>query len=404
VTRFVAIWAGQLVSLLGSALTAFGLAVHIYRRTGDVADLAVIGIAAYAPQILVGPYGGVLADRRDRRRLMLAGDAGAALATAALLGCAAAGRLETWSAALLVALAAACQAMQWPAWEAAIVELVPVHQLARANGLVELARGITQLVAPLAAGVLFGRVGLGGIIAIDLATFAAGAVPLLAIRFPPRRAEARPSRGWLVDLAAAWRFVAARAGLVAMLLLFAGTALTFGVAELLLKPLVLASAEPWALGLVLSMVGGGIVAGAVTMAILGAPARKIATILWLQVAEGIALIAAGLAPSLEALCAAGFAYGAVIPPTFACARFVWQVKVPADLQGRVSALRNVTLLCAVPIGYAIAAPIAALLGTAPAIAAAGAVTAAAAALAYAFAPYRRIERALPDAGASQRGH
>ncbi|HWO20127.1 MAG TPA: MFS transporter [Kofleriaceae bacterium] len=397
--RFVAIWAGQLISLLGSALTAFGLAVHIYRSTGDTADLAVLGIAAYAPQILVGPYGGVLADRHDRRRLMLAGDAGAALATAALLACAAAGRLETWSAALLVALAAACQAVQWPAWEAAIVELVPVPQLARANGLVELARGITQLVAPLAAGVLFGRVGLGGLIAIDLATFAVGAIPLLALRLPPRRAGAHPPRGWLADLAAAWRFVAARAGLVAMLLLFAATALTFGVAELLLRPLVLASAAPWALGLVLSMIGGGIIAGAVAVAALGTPARKIASIWWLQLVEGLALVAAGLAPSLAALCAAGFVYGAVIPPTFACARFVWQVKVPIDLQGRVSALRNVTLLCAVPIGYALAPPLATRLGTAPAIAAMGAVTAAAAAVAYAFAPYRRLERALPDAAA-----
>jgi MFS family permease len=113
--RFVAIWAGQLISLLGSALTAFALAVFLYRRTGDITDLAVIAAAAYIPQIVVAPYGGVLADRLDRRRLMLAGDAGAAAATAALLWLSSRGALDTWTAAALVAAGASCQALQWPA-------------------------------------------------------------------------------------------------------------------------------------------------------------------------------------------------------------------------------------------------------------------------------------------------
>jgi MFS transporter, DHA3 family, macrolide efflux protein len=394
--RFVAIWAGQLISLLGSALTAFALAVFLYRRTGDITDLAVIAAAVYIPQIVVAPYGGVLADRFDRRRLMLAGDAGAAAATAALLWLLSRGALETWTAAALVAAGASCQALQWPAWEAATVEIVPRHQLARANGLTELARGVAQLLAPLVAGSLFDVAGLSGIVAIDLASFAVGILPLLVIRFPSHVAGTRDLRGWLGDLGVAWRFVAARAGLVAALLLFAATALTFAVAELSLKPLVLAFAGPPALGLVLSVVGAGIVAGSLVMAAWGGPRRKIAGILWLQLLEAGALAAAGVAPSLPALCAAGFVYGAVIPPTFACARYVWQVKVPIELQGRVSALRNVMIMLAVPAGYAAAVPLSRVLDPAHVILTMGAVTAGAAAAAFAFEPYRRVETELPD--------
>jgi len=408
--RFVVIWAGQLVSLLGSGATSFALAVWLLQHTGDIGDLARLAIAAYLPQVLVAPYGGVLADRHDRRRLMLAADAGAALATVAVLLLAWQGHLGPWTATLVVAIGSSCNALQWPAWESAIVALVPRAELGRASGLCELSRGTSQLAAPALAGALFATLGLRGILALDLASFVVGVVALALVRIPPhepgRRAPDRSVRGRLADLGAAFGFVARRPGLVAMLILFAITNFTFAVVELLLKPLVLSFAAPWALGVVLSTVGVGMVAGSLAMAAWGGPRRKVLAILVFQLVEGSALVLGGARPSLPPMVVAAFFYGLVIPLTFGCARTLWQEEVPAELQGRVAALRNAVVMLAIPVGYAVAAPLAALtergLGagvgraTGLVVVAMGALTWAAALGVQAFRPYRRLDAARYD--------
>ncbi|MBS1120582.1 MAG: major facilitator superfamily 1 [Deltaproteobacteria bacterium] len=393
-TRFVAIWAGQLVSMLGSNLTGFGLAVWMYQRTGDITDLTLIAIATYLPHVVVAPLGGVLADRHDRRKLMLAADLGAAMCTAALLASAMTDTLSPALAIALVSVSASCNALQWPAWEAAIVALVPPGQLGRANGLCELSRGTSQLLAPVLAGLLLAAIDLPGIMAIDLASFVLGGLPLLVLPIPAH--GPRVPRTRLAELADAWRFVANRRGLVAMLVLFSVTNFTFAVVDLMLKPLVLGIAGPWELGVVLSTVGVGMVAGSLVMTAWGGPRRKVAAILCFQLVEGGALMLGGAQPTLAPLCVAAFAYGTVIPLTFGCARVIWQVKVPPEMQGRVTALRNAIVMLAIPIGYVAAIPLARVLAPAHAVIAMGLVTCATAIGWFGFAPYRHIETDLDD--------
>jgi MFS family permease len=393
VKRFAAVWVGQLVSALGSGVTAFALAVWLYRTTGDVVDLALLAGAAYVPHVLVAPYGGVVADRFDRRLVMLAGDAGSALATAALLACSLADTLTPALAIALVGASACANAVQWPAYEAAIATLVAPAELARANGLVELARGAAQLLAPPLAGALYGVLGLPALLALDVASFAAALVPLLAVWFPPHARAGASVGSWLADLRVAWDFVTQRAGLVAMLVLFAITNFTFAVSELVFRPLVLATGDAWQLGVVLAMVGCGMVAGSLVLTWWGGPRRKLAAILGFQLVEGGALVAAGLATGMPARCVAAFAYGVVIPLTFGCARTIWQLAVPAGLQGRVAALRNAAILLAIPIGYAAGAPLASILGPARTLVAMGALTWTAAVATFALADYRRVEAA-----------
>jgi hypothetical protein len=108
--------------------------------------------------------------------------------------------------------------------------------------------------------------------------------------------------------------------------------------------------------------------------------------------EGGSLIVAGACPSsLPLLCAAAFAYGLVIPLTFGCARTIWQLEVPAELQGRIAALRNAIVVPAIPLGYAIATPLAGVLGSAPVIVWMGILTCAAALATYGWPPYRRLD-------------
>ena len=82
---FMLIWAAQLVARIGNGLTAFGLAVHVYQQTGLSTSVALVTMAAFLPAVLLAPLGGVLADRIDRRLLMILGDGLSALGLLALL-------------------------------------------------------------------------------------------------------------------------------------------------------------------------------------------------------------------------------------------------------------------------------------------------------------------------------
>ena len=72
--KFILIWIGELISGIGSGMTAFALSVYVYQATGSVSLVSVIAVASFLPTILLSPLGGVLADRYDRRLLMIIGD------------------------------------------------------------------------------------------------------------------------------------------------------------------------------------------------------------------------------------------------------------------------------------------------------------------------------------------
>lgn len=72
--RFMVIWLGELISGIGSGMTAFALSIYVYQETGSVTLVSLISLAAFLPTILLSPLGGVLADRYDRRLLMIIGD------------------------------------------------------------------------------------------------------------------------------------------------------------------------------------------------------------------------------------------------------------------------------------------------------------------------------------------
>ena len=82
---FMIIWGAQLVARIGNGLTAFGLSVYLYQVTGRATSVALVTMAAFLPAVLLGPLAGVLADRFDRRLLMILGDSLSAIGLVALL-------------------------------------------------------------------------------------------------------------------------------------------------------------------------------------------------------------------------------------------------------------------------------------------------------------------------------
>lgn len=85
--KFLLLWAGELVSSIGGGLTSFGLTVYAFRETGSAASTAFIALLAFLPNLLIGIPAGVLADRFDRRLMMMLGDGLSALGIIYILIC-----------------------------------------------------------------------------------------------------------------------------------------------------------------------------------------------------------------------------------------------------------------------------------------------------------------------------
>src|SRR5665811_1740626 len=181
---FLIVWSGQLVSLVGTNLTAFALSIFVFQQTGSVTQLAMVLLASHVPALLITPFAGALVDRWDRRKAMILADAGAGVGTIMLVGLYFSGSLAVWNIAIAVAISGLFQAFQWPAYSAAMAVLVPKEQFGRASGLVQLAEAFGELGGPILAGFVLPFSGIGMVFAIDVGTFLFAVGTLLGTRFP----------------------------------------------------------------------------------------------------------------------------------------------------------------------------------------------------------------------------
>jgi DHA3 family macrolide efflux protein-like MFS transporter len=360
---FLTIWAGQSVSLLGSSLTTFALGVWVYQRTGSVTKFALIAFFASLPGLLLSPVAGALVDRWDRRRTLILSDSLAAVTSVVLLVLLwdeSKNLLEVWHIYALTAIASATNALQWPAFTAATTLLVPKSQYGRASGLAQMGLAVSQILAPLLGALLLQWVRMRGILILDLATFGVAVLALLAVRFrePGRAPETGASRSLWRESAVGWTYLRERPGLLALLILFAGTNFNLGMLQALIPPLILSFASSTSLGTVLSIAGVGMLAGTLVMSTWGGPRRRVHGIFAGLLVQGLILLVGGWQPSVPLVGAAAFVILFTVPFVNGCSQAIWQAKVPPGLQGRVFAVRRMVAMSSMPAAYFLAGPLA----------------------------------------------
>ena len=358
---FMFLLVGEFVSVLGSNMSGFGMGVWVFQRTGSATEFALAALFVTLPGLLIAPFAGALVDRFDRRYIMILGDSGAALGTAAFALLLWLGRLEPWHVYVINAFVSMMGAFLGPAFASSISMLVPKNQFARASGMFQSVTAVSQIAAPLAAGFLLGFVKLPVIFAIDFATFAFMVTVLLIVRIPrpPVSKEGRAARGSLLkEAASGWHYLRAHRGLFNLLLLVAGYNLVTGATYVLVTPLVLSFADTTALGVVSSAAGIGLVIGGVLMSIWGGPKMKVAGIYGGMLFAGAVLLFAGLRPNVVMIGIGAVLFLAMTPVINACSAAIWQTKIPPDLHGRVFAMRLMIGWSTLPLAYVIAGPLA----------------------------------------------
>ncbi|HEU5182480.1 MAG TPA: MFS transporter [Candidatus Polarisedimenticolia bacterium] len=358
VRAFLLIWTGQLVSMLGSGLTAFSLGVWIFQRTASTTQYSLVTFCAALPPLLILPLAGPLIDRWNRKRLLAGCDL---IGAATSAGVAILVRLDALSlagACAIVVITSAATVVQWPAYSATVTLLVPRDQLGRASGLTQLAMSVPQVLAPLLAGALITWIGLFGVALLDVATFLFSAATILAAAIPSAAPPGAERTSYRHDLPFGWRYIFAHAGLLALLLMFAVVNFFTELATVVFTPLVLSFSTPAALGTILAIGGMGMIGGSALMSLWGGPRRSALGVILFSCLGGLAVIAAGVTASVPLLAAAAFLFLFFMPVTAGSSQVIWQRVVPADLQGRVFAVRTTIAMSAMPLASLAAGPLA----------------------------------------------
>ena len=361
---FWVIWFGQLVSILGSGLTSFALGVWIFERTGQATPFALVALFSTLPRVLLLPVAGSLADRFNRRRIMILSDSGAALVTAFTALMLFFGELQIWQIYLISLLSAVFSTFQQPAYTASITMLVPKKDLARASGMQQASDAIESILTPVIAGVLYGLIGISGVILIDAATFlfAVGSLLIVHIPQPERLSDAAGETGtgksvW-ADVVFGWNYLHARQGLFGLLWYFACVNFFLNISGALIGPLVLSFGSAAELGTVQTVFGMGLLLGSLAMGAWGGPRRRMQAIFAsIFLATSGALIL-GLKASTLVICIGIFIVAFFVPFASALSQAVFQTKVPPDLQGRVFAVRSTISHSIMPLAFLLAGPLA----------------------------------------------
>jgi DHA3 family tetracycline resistance protein-like MFS transporter len=373
---FRLLWSGMCASLLGDGVFIVAMAWQVYALSRSPTALALIGIAMTIPTVVFLLLGGVVADRYDRRLVMLAADVWRALAVGGLAVLSLTGAIELWHVAALVALYGAGTAFFGPAFDGIVPDVLPASELAQANSLDQLVRPLAlRLAGPALGGLLIEMVGIGAAFALDAASFALSAATLFAMsaRRPPagaRRASVTAEMRTGLD------YVRRHAWLWGTFVIAAVAYLLFmGPIEVLVPFIVKHELGGSAadLGLVFAAGGVGSVGCAIAIGRRGLPRRDITFMYVAWTAGTLALAGYGFAFALWQLMAVSLVFNALET----AGTIVWatakQRHVPAALLGRVSSLDWLISTGLLPLSFALTGPVSAAIGPQATLIGAGAL-------------------------------
>ncbi len=413
----------QTLSLIGSHMSSLALSIYVYNQTGDVTPLALVSVFAMLPQVIAAAFAGVLADRWDRRYVMMIADAGQAVGTVILLVVFLSGSFQLWHLYVVTLIKAVFAVFQTPAFTASVTMLIPDEQRTRANAIMELTGPAAGVVAPAITGALYAIIGLSGIIAFDLITFVIAAVVVLLVHIPrPEQTEAgRKMQGSVFKEAfGGLRYLLDRRSLLGLTLHISLVNFLFSAVSVLLTPYLLArTGSEAAMGTILGVLNLGMIAGGITIGVWGGTKVRMHTIMIGILTAGAFMILTGTAQSALFLGLALFLMAVPLPMINASAMSLLQAKVAPDVQGRVFAVLTQISMFLMPVGYLLVGPLAdqlfepavtapgwerfaPLVGSEPGagmgliMVISGVVLVIVTALVYAVPAIRRLEQTLPD--------
>ena len=349
---------GQTISAIGMWMNFTAAAWLVLQLTHSGTALGTQMALYFLPMLVLGAYGGVLADRFDKRRILILTQSAHAVVVMVMFVLVATDVVELWMIYVLAVASGVVTALDNPTRQSFYVEMVGEERVRNAVSLNSAAFTGTRIIGPAVAGLLITTVGMAMCFLIDALSFVAMLIALALMRTGELHAQEKTTRdrGHLVEgLRYVWRTDDLRRPLIAMAIVFT-FAFNFAVFVPLLAERTFGG-DAGTFGVLSALAGVGSFLGAVTMASRVAEPRLRGLAIW-AFATGVAMILPGLAPTLVWAAITMIPMGYTLMAFMITGNTMLQLTSRPEARGRVMALYGIVFLGSTPIG----APIAGVIG------------------------------------------
>ena len=322
------------MSSIGSGLTSFGLGVYVFRQTGSAADMALVSLLAFLPTLLLSVPAGVLADRYDRRELMMIGDGFSALGILYILFCMQTGGASLTQICIGVTISSVFSSLLEPAYRATVSDILEQEDYSKASGLVSLAGSARYLISPILAGILLTVSDIRLLLILDMGTFFLTVTCTGVVRHGLESKAAEHKEAFFTLLKEGWQAVTEKQGVLLLILLSSVMTCFMGAFQVLAEPMILAFSDSATLGICETLCASGMLVSSLFLGIRGIRKGYVKRLSLSLAFAGAAMICFGLRENLVLICVSGFGFFTMLPFANNCLDYLVRTNIAEALQGR----------------------------------------------------------------------
>ena len=332
--KFLLLWMGELISSIGGGLTSFGLGTYIFYETGSAAGISLVTLLGFLPTLLLSVPAGVLADRFDRRLLMMIGDGFSGLGILFILICMKSGSATFVQICIGVTVSAIFSSLLEPAYRSTITDILTKEEFSKANGLVSLAGSARYLVSPVIAGFLLTISDISLLLIIDICTFFVTVIATAIVRKGVKTSRSTDRQPFFASMKEGWQAVHGRKGVFLLIMVSSAITMFMGILQILERPMILSFADSEILGIAESVCACGMLAAALILGIFGIKKGYVKVLKISFILAGIFMIGMSLIENIIPICIFGFLFFAMLPIANNCMDYLARTNIPDELQGR----------------------------------------------------------------------
>lgn len=322
------------MSSIGGGLTSFGLGVYVFEQTQSAANMALVTLLAFLPTLILSVPAGVLADRYDRRLLMMLGDGCSAVGILFILFCMLRGEASLTEICIGVTISAVFSSLLEPSYRATVTDLLDEEEYSRASGMVSIAGSARYLISPILAGLLLTVSDIRLLLILDIGTFFLTVICTGVVRKGLTAKATEEKETFIKALQMGWQAVTEKKGVFLLILLSSVMTCFMGAFQILAEPLILDFNNSATLGIGETVCASGMLVSSLFLGAKGIKKDYLKILSASLTIAGIAMILFGLKENIYLICVAGFLFFAMLPFANNCLDFLVRTNIADELQGR----------------------------------------------------------------------
>ncbi|MFD3259546.1 MFS transporter [Paenibacillus lentus] len=352
--KFLLLWSGQFISAIGSGLTSFGLGIYVFQQTGKASAMALVTLLAFMPSLLLSALAGVLADRYDRRLLMVLGDGLSALGLVFILICMLSGEAQLWQICVGVTISSVFSSLLAPSYKATVTDLLTEEEYTRAGGFVQVAGSAKYLISPIIAGFLLTVSDIKLLLVIDICTFFVTVTSTLVVRKGLVSKKYEQAKSFIQEFKDGWDAISDNRGVLVLVIMSSVMTFFLGFIETLSTPMILAFSDSSVVGTLATIMATGMLVSSVILGFLPIKKDYVKILSLALFCEGIFMAVFGLRENIVLLCISGFLFFAMMPLANTTLDFLVRTNIENSVQGRAWSLIGLISQLGFVAAYALA--------------------------------------------------